>query len=89
MKAKQRPRPLSSRCRQPGPDEEKAISQPERNLYKISTDRTHSMKFVGKAKGMHGDVVVRWYERGDRYSDMPDEARHVAGQGYIYLFPQE
>lgn len=66
---------------------------PERGLYTISIDWTLSMKFVAKAKGTHGDVVVGWYERGDRNSDMPDGTRHVAGQGYTYLFyrrmPQE
>lgn len=39
---------------------------PKRHFYTISTDWTHSMEFVAKAKETNGDVVVGWFERGDR-----------------------
>lgn len=39
---------------------------PERGLYRLSLDWMKSMSFVAKARGTHGDVIIGWYERGDR-----------------------
>lgn len=39
---------------------------PERGLYHLSQDWVKSMDFIAKARGTDGDVVIGWYERGDR-----------------------
>ncbi|WP_243299155.1 hypothetical protein [Bacillus litorisediminis] len=39
---------------------------PDRELYKVSMDWYDDMKYICKAKGVMGDVIIGWKERGDK-----------------------